>query len=199
MTNSNSSATPSTSNLYEHPWYTQLSLQDSFTTSESPLQPKPKQATLGRKCTKCQCDLTEDNITQFRLKTSSYICTPCNRDRQAELWNSLSDAEYLWRKARARAKAKGRAFTITIEDVEKLDTDVCPIFHIPIKRYPMVSNKSEGKYLIKRDSKSLDRIDSSKGYEPGNIRIISFRCNELLSNMTTEELRLISEYYASQI
>ena len=168
-------------------------------TSESQLQPKPKSGTIGRKCIKCQCELTEDNITKFRLKTFQYICTPCNRERQAGFWNNLSDAEYLWRKARARAKTKGRAFTITVEDVEKLDTDVCAIFHIPIKRYPMVPSRSEGKHLIKPDSKSLDRIDSSKGYEPGNIRIISFRCNELLSNMTTEELRLLSEYYASQI
>jgi len=111
----------------------------------------------------------------------------------------MPDAEYLWRKARARAKTKGRTFTITHEDVKEVDTDVCPIFQIPIKRYPMVSNESEGKYLIKPDSKSLDRIDASKGYEPGNIRVISFRCNELLSNMTLEEFKLISAYYASKI
>ena len=111
----------------------------------------------------------------------------------------MSDAQYMFLKARSRAKRMGRLFTITLEDVEKVDTDVCPIFHMPIKRYLIVPDNTETKHLVKPDSKSLDRIDASKGYEPGNIRVISFRCNELLSNMTLEEFKLISAYYASKI
>jgi hypothetical protein len=125
------------------------------------------------------------------------MCSPCKREINIDWWNNLNDAEYMFIKARNRAKTKGRAFTITIEDVEAVDTDVCPIFHIPIKRYPMTAHTKGSR--IKPDAKSLDRIDASKGYEPGNIRVISFRCNELLSNMTIEEFKLISAYYASKI
>lgn len=40
MTNYNLSATLDTSNLYEHPWYSQLQLLENTTTSESQLPPK---------------------------------------------------------------------------------------------------------------------------------------------------------------
>ena len=166
-------------------------------TSESPLPQKPKLVATGRKCIKCQCELTEDNITEYRLKNSQYQCTPCNKKEKADWWNRMGDAEYMFRKAKARAKHKGREFTITLQDVEAVDTDVCPIFHIPIKRYPITPGAEAN--CAKPDSKSLDRIDASKGYVPGNIRVISFRCNELLSNMTLEEFKLISTYYGNQI
>ena len=101
------------------------------------------------------------------------------------------------KKAKSRAKSLGRKCTITLKDVEAVDTNVCPIFHIPIKRYPMEAGTNGS--VVKPDSKSLDRIDASKGYEPGNIRVISWRCNELLSNMTIEEFKLIAAHYASKI
>ena len=53
MTKSNSSATLSTSNLYEHPWYAQLQLLENTTTCESQSPPKPKSETPGQTCTKC--------------------------------------------------------------------------------------------------------------------------------------------------
>lgn len=38
---------------------------------------------------------------------------------------------------------------------------------------------------------SLDRIDTTKGYEPGNIEFISWRANYLKRNGTLEEFELI--------
>ena len=52
MTKSNSSATLSTSNLYEHPWYSQLKLLENTMTCESPLQPKLKSEVTGQKSTR---------------------------------------------------------------------------------------------------------------------------------------------------
>jgi hypothetical protein len=40
-------------------------------------------------------------------------------------------------------------------------------------------------------SPSLDRIDSSKGYVKGNVRVISHRANLLKNNATVEELKLL--------
>ena len=61
---------------------------------------------------------------------------------------------------------------------------------MPIYRYPNVSGRDR-KWPKQPDSKSLDRIDPTKGYVPGNIRVISSRANILLNNMTAEEAKLI--------
>jgi len=66
MTKSNSSATLSTSNLYEHPWFSQLNLLDGITTSESRSQQKPRSETTGAKCTKqCTKCLQTKPVDQF--------------------------------------------------------------------------------------------------------------------------------------
>lgn len=41
---------------------------------------------------------------------------------------------------------------------------------------------------------SLDRIDSSKGYISGNVKVISKRANAIKNDATLEELLLIVEY-----
>ena len=84
MTKSNSSATLSTSNLYEHPWYSQLKLLDNTTTCESPLQPKLKLAVTGLKCTKCDQVKPVNNFRNYRQADLNrqgkfYHCKDCER------------------------------------------------------------------------------------------------------------------------
>ena len=73
MTKSNSSATLSTSNLYEHPWYSQLNLLDGITTCESPLQPKLKSEVTGQRYTKrcVTCKQTFDSPDFFTKNRSN--------------------------------------------------------------------------------------------------------------------------------
>lgn len=97
----------------------------------------------------------------------------------------MPDAQYMWELAKKRATKKGREFTITIEDVKRVDTDICPLMEIPIKRYPTVPNR---KCTINPDAKSLDRIDPNKGYTPDNIRVISWAANKMLSNFSLFDL-----------
>lgn len=90
----------------------------------------------------------------------------------------------MFHRSKSRALAKGLEHTITIEDIKI--PDKCPLLGIELK-----DNTGNGKGNCK-DSPSLDRLDSSKGYTPDNVWVISNRANEIKSNATLEELELIT-------
>ena len=75
------------------------------------------------------------------------------------------------------------ACTITVADI--VIPAVCPILGIPLVM------RSGGK--PRADAPTLDRIDNSQGYIPGNVRVISARANRLKSDMTYDEARLLVE------
>lgn len=84
--------------------------------------------------------------------------------------------------ARARAKRRGIPFTLTPEDIKIPER--CPLLGIPLLRSPAT-------YATRDAAPSLDRIDSTKGYAPGNVWVISFRANAIKRNATLEELELL--------
>ena len=86
----------------------------------------------------------------------------------------------LLRWARRRAEAKGIPFAITVNDI--YIPTYCPILGIKLKR---------GKGRHSGASPSLDRIDPSRGYEPGNVIVISRRANVIKSDSTLAELALL--------
>lgn len=80
-------------------------------------------------------------------------------------------------KARERAKASGMEFTITSADI--IIPERCPYLGLELTHY-----LGKGQLLT---NSSIDRIDSSKGYIPGNVRIISRMANNMKSNSTREQ------------
>jgi hypothetical protein len=84
---------------------------------------------------------------------------------------------YYYNVAKNHAKAKGQAFTITLGDMPDIPTH-CPVFGYPMELD--VGSRS-------MRAPSLDRMDTTKGYEPGNIEFISWRANYLKRNGTLEE------------
>lgn len=66
----------------------------------------------------------------------------------------------------------------------------CPILNIPIEYENIQDGRVEG-------SPSFDRIDSTKGYISGNVRIISWRANRIKNDGTAQEHRKIAEYIDS--
>ena len=90
--------------------------------------------------------------------------------------------------ARVTSKVSNLNFKLTIEDIPEIP-DTCPILGIDLFR----------SYLVPSDnSPSLDLIDPSKGYVPGNVAIISWRANKLRSNATKEELLKVIEWVEKQ-
>lgn len=91
---------------------------------------------------------------------------------------------WLLNTAKARAKKKGQECSITLADIHI--PQFCPIAGIPIF-------SSDGK--VGPNSPSIDRIDSTKGYVPGNVAVISHRANQLKSDMTPQIARNLVRYF----
>lgn len=86
--------------------------------------------------------------------------------------------------ARWRAKRRDIPFTITVDDVHIPKR--CPVLGIEL----VVSTKGRTD-----NSPSLDRINNSKGYIPGNIIVISWIANRLKSNATADQMLSLAVFY----
>jgi hypothetical protein len=96
-------------------------------------------------------------------------------------WRVNNILRSLLSEARSRAKRMGREFTITLSDMS-MGTH-CPLLGHPFSP-PSVR---DGVY-----SPSVDRIDSSKGYVPGNVWIVGRRANRVKNDGTAEEHEAIA-------
>lgn len=123
---------------------------------------------------------TERQCTNCRVvfpKTSKTVtlCGVCNSVRV-----KTQNAEIkMWRRAKSRAKNSGREFTIKVSDI--VIPEVCPILGMPLVCF-------EGASGGRPDSPALDRRDSSKGYTPENIMVVSHLANMMKSSATAEQL-----------
>jgi len=93
--------------------------------------------------------------------------------------------------AKYRAKKRGLEFNITDDYIKSIDTNLCPYLDIPI--YWNISNSTDGR--ASDNSKSIDRIDSAKGYVKGNVVVCSWRANSILKNATLPEMELIARNF----
>jgi hypothetical protein len=89
----------------------------------------------------------------------------------------------LFRNAQQRARARGIEFSITVADI--VVPPNCPIFGTVF----MIGDRAAQPF-----SPSLDRIDPTRGYVPGNVRVISHRANTIKSDATVDELRAVLAY-----
>ena len=94
--------------------------------------------------------------------------------------------------SKSRARQSGLEFNITLTDVPI--PEKCPILEVPLVLGTATS------YEL---SPSIDRIDSTKGYVRGNVKVISLLANRMKSNATREQCLLfaqnIKNYYDDDI
>jgi hypothetical protein len=86
-------------------------------------------------------------------------------------------------RCKERAKKKGIEVNLTKEDI--IVPSVCPVLGIPLFL---------GDDIACDNSYSLDRIDNTKGYVKGNVRVISNRANNIKNVGNAEEHRKVAEY-----
>lgn len=111
-----------------------------------------------------------------------------DRDGHIKRRKNWDKASRMLARARRTAKEKGLDFSLSREDLIPLPTH-CPIFHLELI-YPF-----EGDGRRVDASASVNRIDNSIGYVPGNVIIVSWRANRIKSDASTEELRALYEFY----
>lgn len=90
---------------------------------------------------------------RHEVRGQGRFCRRC-RDRRYKSANPIS---YAWDKLRYNARRRGKVFTLTKEYFRRF---------CEVTGYVHASGKTAG-------SLSIDRIDSAKGYEPGNIQILT--------------------------
>lgn len=113
-----------------------------------------------------------------------------NYDHQYDLQNPvMRQTKDMVAKARARAKNKNLPFDIDLTYVRSIVLSHCPVFNTPLEWSRRRSTAS----IALPNSPSLDRIDPSKGYVKGNVWIISHRANQIKSNASHDELKLVTK------
>jgi hypothetical protein len=105
---------------------------------------------------------------------------------QVAKWRENHPEQAALQGIRGHAKTRGISCTLTMETLPEVPK-FCPIFPwIRLKWH-----KNEGNRKHQPDSPSLDRIRNDRGYEPGNVRWVSWRANSLKSDMTFQELQAL--------
>ena len=99
-------------------------------------------------------------------------------------WVESNQDRILLKGAKHRANRSGLEFDITIDDIKIPER--CPMLDIELEKY----NKPGGHSA----SPTIDRIDPSKGYVKGNVRVISMRANRMKSDANIENVKALLDY-----
>ena len=94
------------------------------------------------------------------------------------------EEKWIVRSRVATKPKKSKRKNLSVEYYKTLIVTHCPLLGIELS-YEKFEGNTPNNYA------TLDRIDSTLGYEEGNVQIISFRANTLKSNATLEELKLL--------
>ena len=139
---------------------------------------------------------TKDGL-QYKCKTCDLYYQKARRLEKAEDLKNYSRTyqqkrreafdyrlQMLLNASKQRAKSKNREHTLTLQDIkDKYPEDgKCPVFGF------VLEFNSAG---FRETSPSIDRIDSTKGYTPDNIQIISWKANRLKAYATVEDLETL--------
>jgi hypothetical protein len=114
-------------------------------------------------------------------------CKACTRVDFLDLKARTPPEQWLFDRVRHRARAEGIEFTISVEDV--FIPTHCPILGIELAR------PGAGQTIA---SPTLDRTDSTRGYVPGNVAVISRKANTMKADGTAEQHERIAAWMRAQ-
>lgn len=95
-------------------------------------------------------------------------------------------ARQAWSNAKFRARRDGRPFKVTVEWLMLNAPVCCPVLGMPLSYGP------KGSQGPRSDSATLDRIDNTLGYVPGNLVIISGKANRIKYTLNLVDIRTLA-------
>lgn len=139
---------------------------------------KDKRQSDGRRCWCKLC--AHKSVIQWQQDPSIKI----KRATKEKSNRDLNPEAMLLALAKQRAKNRNLEFTITESDIQIPDR--CPALDIPLFR---------GDRQVHDNSPTLDRIDPTKGYIPGNVIVVSYAANRAKGRLTIDQLRKLTDFY----
>lgn len=131
--------------------------------------------------TKLASEFYKRGNRNVRGKGRHSLCKLCFR---AEVFEYRRTSEGIRKNLLVRAKIRGKRFgveaTITLNDI--VLPEVCPILGIPLA------------VGVSGHAPSLDRIDNTKGYVPGNVQVISEKANRMKNDASPTDLLLFAKW-----
>ena len=151
------------------------------------------------KCSVCSEILPAEHFYALRSRkngrrdSSGIIRSSRCKDCQIKDYLKLDPRKKLLYAARKRAKQNGLECSITVDDI--VIPEFCPALGIKLEAR-VGAGRSNREDI--GSSPSLDRIDNSKGYVPGNVAVISLRANMIKTDATAAELKAVAAYIDNQ-
>jgi hypothetical protein len=132
-----------------------------------------------KRCPKCKQEkrLVADFYVSVRAKNGYQSRCKICLDEDGIIYRRANPAREMIKRAKQRALDKGFEFALTPEQLEPLPTH-CPVFGFLL-------TLGNGQQNI--SAYSLDRIDNSKGYVPGNVVVMSYLANRLKNDGTAAQ------------
>jgi len=159
-----------------------------------------------KRCTSFLVDIIyPDNINPSNYRRSKYICRTCankqdyQREAQRRETKIIGDNQHIkdiLDGVRKSAKKRKLTFKLKTKDMKPLITKRCPILNIKYelnkKDLSWGSGKGQNNWA---NSISVDRIDNTKGYIPGNIILVSTLANAIKNQATPDQILKVGNFY----
>lgn len=138
-------------------------------------------------CSRCQKELPLTSFEQNKGGTLRNMCRPC-KQASSRQQRSIGYRPYLSNLlSKSKDTSKKRRFTsyeITVDqlvELWQLQDGRCAISGVVLTHH----NDGSG---TKDFNASIDRIDSTLGYVPGNVQLVAYRANMLKQSLSTDML-----------
>lgn len=113
---------------------------------------------------------------------------PEKMDDANRRWKAGNRARYLLNQCRGSAKKRRQECSITADDIEKmLAPMVCATTGLPL------TWEHGGGSARNPWAPSVDRIDCSKGYVPGNVRVVCWAFNQMRGDFPDEVVLMLAK------